>query len=64
MKSFYKSFKMVYHQPDLVLSEWIEFSGVSEIGMIKLLGGCSVPSYGHKGRCDKQKLPKCITTGT
>lgn len=45
-----KPIKLVYRQPDLVSSEWIEFPGVSEVAMTKLLDVCSVASYGYKGK--------------
>ena len=48
-----KPIKLVYRQAGLVSSEeWnsVEFPGVSEAAMIKLLEACSVASYGHKGK--------------
>ena len=48
-----KPIKLVYRQVGLVPSkEWssVEFPGVSEADMIKLLDVCSVASYGHKGK--------------
>ena len=45
--------KVVYRQSGLVPSkEWssVEFPGISEIVMTKLLGVCSVASYGYKGK--------------
>ena len=46
-----KPIRLVYHQPGLVSSyDWncVEFPGVNEVTMIKLLDACSVASYGHK----------------
>ena len=43
-----KPIKLVYRQPGLVSSEWIEFPGVSDAAMIKLLDACSVANYGDK----------------
>ena len=48
-----KPIKLVYRQAGLFSSEeWnsVEFPGVSEAAMIKLLEACSVASYGHKGK--------------
>ena len=48
-----KPIKLVYHQAGLVSSEeWnsVEFPGVSEAAMMKLLEARSVASYGHKGK--------------
>ena len=49
-----KPIKLVYRQADLVSSEagWnsVEFPGVSEADMMKLLDVCSVASYGYKGK--------------
>ena len=48
-----KPIKLVYQQAGLISSEeWssVEFPGVSEADMIKLLDVCSVASYGHKGK--------------
>ena len=48
-----KPIELVYRQAGLVSSkEWssVEFPGVSEAAMIKLLDVCSVASYGYKGK--------------
>ena len=48
-----KPIKLVYNRADLVsIEEWssVEFPGVSEAAMIKLLDVCSVASYGYKGK--------------
>ena len=48
-----KPIKLVYRQTGLVPSkQWssVEFPGVSEVAMTKLLDVCSVASYGHKGK--------------
>ena len=48
-----KPIKLVYRQDNLLSSEeWhsVEFPGVSEVAMIKLLDACTVASYGHKGK--------------
>ena len=48
-----KPIKLVYRQIGLVSSkQWssVEFPGVSEAAMIKLLDVCSVASYGYKGK--------------
>lgn len=49
-----KPIKLVYRQPGLVVpsDDWssVEFPGVSEVAMIRLLDACSVASYGHKGK--------------
>ena len=48
-----KPIELVYRQAGLVSSkEWssVEFPGVSEADMIKLLDVCSVASYGYKGK--------------
>ena len=45
--------KLAYRQGGLVSSkEWIsvEFPGISEADMTKLLGVCSVASYGYNGK--------------
>ena len=48
-----KPIQLVYRQAVLVSSkEWssVEFPGVSEVDMIKLLDVCSVASYGYEGK--------------
>ena len=48
-----KPIKLVYNRAGLASSEeWssVEFPGVSEAAMIKLLDVCSVASYGYKGK--------------
>ena len=42
--------KLAYRQAGL--EEWssVEFPGISEAGMLKLLEACSIASYGHKGQ--------------
>ena len=48
-----KPIKLAYHQTGLASSEgWnsVEFPGVSEADMIKLLDACSIASYRHKGK--------------
>ena len=48
-----KPIKLVYHKAGIVSSkQWnsVEFPGVSEAAMIKLLNVCSVASYGYKGK--------------
>ena len=48
-----KPIKLVYRQAGLVSTEeWssVDFPGVSEATMIKLLDACSVASYGYKGK--------------
>ena len=48
-----KPIKLVYNRTDLASSEeWssVEFPGISEAAMIKLLDVCSVASYGYEGR--------------
>ena len=48
-----KPIKLVYHQAGLVSTEeWslVEFLGVSEAAMTKLVDACSVVSYGYKGK--------------
>ena len=48
-----KPIELVYHQGGLVSSkEWssVEFPGVNEAAMIKLLDVCSVASYGYDGK--------------
>ena len=47
-----KPIKLVYRQDGLVSKQWssVEFPGVSEVAMIKLLDVCSVASYGYEGK--------------
>ena len=48
-----KPIKLVYRQTGLISSKrWssVEFPGVSEAAMIKLLDVCSVASYGYEGK--------------
>ena len=48
-----KPIKLVYRHAGLVSTEeWssVEFPGVSEAAMIKLLDVCSIASYGFEGR--------------
>ena len=45
-----KPIKLVYHQAGLKQWSSVDFPGVSEAAMIKLLDACSVASYGYKGK--------------
>ena len=46
-----KPIELAYHQGGAV-KQWssIEFPGVSEADMIKLLDACSIASFGYKGK--------------
>ena len=45
-----KPIKLAYHQAGLKQWSSVDFPGVSEAAMIKLLDACSVASYGYKGK--------------